>query len=385
MSKIKVLYITSPSFFDVDISLVKKLREKVELVFLLDLPCYALKQTALDINEQPKDADIISVDYIGGFEKYKDSLPINSYVINRPRGKLFSREAIKVNLRLKAFINELNPDLIHYNNPIGFTGLFSLFNTRKKIITIHDPIPHLGESQRNILLKAINLSFIPNVFILNQYQRKAFLKKFKLNENNVYNSQLGPYDYYNNLELQEINDRRNNQILFFGRLTEYKGIGILLDAFVAVRKKYPDATLIIAGNGVFNFEKYDLTNVRIIKRFIPIKEMQQLMKSSAFIVCPYLEATQSGVVMTAYSFFTPVIATEVGGLPEMVINDKTGLTVPPNDVQALQIAIEKLISSPEKVEMFATNISRIFFKNGINSWNYIAKGMVGVYEKILNI
>lgn len=51
------------------------------------------------------------------------------------------------------------------------------------------------------------------------------------------------------------------------------------------------------------------------------------MKKTQFMVCPYTDATQSGVIMSSFTFGTPVIATKVGGLPEMLGNGKYGMLV----------------------------------------------------------
>ena len=77
----------------------------------------------------------------------------------------------------------------------------------------------------------------------------------------------------------------------------------------------------MAGGGKFHFDvsEYEaLDYIGIRNRFIPDDEMVALIKNCAFMVCPYTDATQSGVIMSAFAFNKPVIATDVGGLPEMV-------------------------------------------------------------------
>lgn len=64
------------------------------------------------------------------------------------------------------------------------------------------------------------------------------------------------------------------------------------------------------------------------------------------VVLPYIEATQSGVVPVAYNYGKPVVATSVGALPDCVIDEVTGLLVPPRDPHRLADAIVRLLDSP---------------------------------------
>ena len=73
------------------------------------------------------------------------------------------------------------------------------------------------------------------------------------------------------------------------------------------------------------------------------KEVSQLFRQANVVVLPYIEATQSGVVPVAYTFGKPVVATTVGGLPEQVEHEQTGLLVPPRDERALADAVVRLL------------------------------------------
>ena len=71
------------------------------------------------------------------------------------------------------------------------------------------------------------------------------------------------------------------------------------------------------------------------------------MERASVVALPYLSASQSGVIPTAYAFGKPVIATAVGGIPDMVRDRETGLLIPPNDVNALREALQQLMSDPD--------------------------------------
>lgn len=98
-------------------------------------------------------------------------------------------------------------------------------------------------------------------------------------------------------------------------------------------------------------------------------------KENEFIL--HIEASQSGVVMLAYSFSKPVIVTNVGGLPEQVFED-TGIIVQPNDKNALADSILKMYEEPQKIpEMgkFAEEKNETVF-----SWKTSAKKLLKFLE-----
>ena len=171
-------------------------------------------------------------------------------------------------------------------------------------------------------------------------------------------------------------------ILFFGRITAYKGIDVLLKSFVEIRKKFKNADLIIAGNGPFSFDAFDKTQITIINRYIPTNELFELINKSTVVVCPYIEATQSGVVMTSFSVLKPIIATRVGGLPEMISNNNTGLIINPNSTTELINALSDLFENPTKLLQFSINIKKKYFNNGQLSWDTITNNLIAIYNEI---
>jgi glycosyltransferase involved in cell wall biosynthesis len=136
-------------------------------------------------------------------------------------------------------------------------------------------------------------------------------------------------------------DGTKKHILFFGRLSPYKGVDDLLQAMPEVFREFPEEQLIIAGKRYPGFDINEnflntyKNNITLIDRHIPNDELAMLIKQAKFIVCPYKDATQSGVLMTAFGLNTPVIATNVGSFPEFIKDNVNGLLVPPNDPQQL--------------------------------------------------
>jgi glycosyltransferase involved in cell wall biosynthesis len=96
---------------------------------------------------------------------------------------------------------------------------------------------------------------------------------------------------------------------------------------------------------------------------------------------PYTQIDQSGVLCLSYTFGKPVIATQVGGLPEMIREGITGYMVPPANIHALS---EKIIEAWQNRE----NLQEMGFKaqkfiNEEQSWDRLAEYTIGAYEKVL--
>ena len=151
-----------------------------------------------------------------------------------------------------------------------------------------------------------------------------------------------------------------DMMLFFGFVREYKGLKHLLNAVhILKEKQYKDRhvpVLYVVGDFDGNREEY-LTlidelkiaeDIKLIDGYVPDKEVEKYFSSADLVVLPYESATQSGIVQIAYGFRKPVIVTDVGGLPEVVEDDVTGMIVPPFDDDALADAICKYFDEGRK-------------------------------------
>ena len=81
---------------------------------------------------------------------------------------------------------------------------------------------------------------------------------------------------------------------------------------------------------------------------IPWDVAEKYFAECSVVVLPYTDASSSGVIPVAYAFEKPVVATNVGGLPEMVENGETGYLVPPRNPQAIADAVISLIENRDQ-------------------------------------
>ena len=130
-------------------------------------------------------------------------------------------------------------------------------------------------------------------------------------------------------------------ILFFGFIRKYKGLDILLDAISYLKNIKPETLnfkLLIAGEFYEDdkpyrelIERTGITEQLILRTdFIPDNEVKYYLCAADAVVHPYRNATQSGVTPLAYHFEKPMIVTNVGGLPDLVPDEKAGLVVSPD-------------------------------------------------------
>jgi glycosyltransferase involved in cell wall biosynthesis len=127
-------------------------------------------------------------------------------------------------------------------------------------------------------------------------------------------------------------------ILFFGFIRKYKGLDLLLEAMADERIKSAGIKLLVAGEFYDDEKQYrqQIENLNINDRlmlktdFIPDNEVPFYLCAADAVIQPYRNATQSGVTPLAYHFEKPMIVTNVGGLPALVPDEKTGLVAEPN-------------------------------------------------------
>lgn len=124
-------------------------------------------------------------------------------------------------------------------------------------------------------------------------------------------------------------------MLFFGFVREYKGLKHLLRAMPKITEQVKNLRLFVVGDFGEDRDQYmELIRekkiedaVEVVEGYIPDKEVEKYFAACDLVVLPYESATQSGIVQIAYGFRKPVLVTNVGGLPDVVTDGKTGYVV----------------------------------------------------------
>lgn len=179
-------------------------------------------------------------------------------------------------------------------------------------------------------------------------------------------------------------DPAKKYILFFGIIRDYKGLDLLLEAFAKSSEKLNDVRLLIAGEYYSNEEKYqkmiaDLhlgEKVKVVNSFIKDSEVTRYFSAADIVAQPYKHATQSGVTQIAYHFETPILVTNVGGLPEMVPHEKVGYVVEP-DPSEIANALQDFFAN-NKENFFRENLKTEKQKY---SWDKLSAKVLALAEK----
>lgn len=384
----KILFISSPPFADCDFPLIKTLQEAGnDVTYLIHLTPYSLKSTLFNIKKQIKKNAIIPANYYPELKVYEEYMNLNkTFIINQTSKQDSSVSTLCLLIKLISFIYKEKFDIIHTDNIFNAWYILLYYLFRKKLIlTVHDPFPHTGEiSNRKSFNYKIAMKLVKYFVLLNKTQKDKFCQTYNLNPKQILINRLGVYDNIQIFTQPNIVPNPHN-VLFFGRISPYKGIEYLCEAMLEVKKYIPDASLTIAGGGkmYFNIEPYKKYNwINIQNRYIEMQELAELLQKCNISICPYTDATQSGVIMTSYSLCKPVIATKVGGLTEMIDNGKSGILVPPKDIKALANAIINLLQDNKLYIDMQQYIKKQYY-NGERSWIAITNKYINFYKDCL--
>jgi glycosyltransferase involved in cell wall biosynthesis len=152
-------------------------------------------------------------------------------------------------------------------------------------------------------------------------------------------------------------------LLFFGYVRAYKGLGVMLEAMTKLKDF--NTKLYVVGEFYDDREKYVKAiaeyglqdHVVVNSEYIANDKVGVYFSAADAVMLPYISATQSGIAQIAYNFNKPIIATNVGGLAEVVHDNVTGFVVEPNNADALANAVRRYFIENREAE-FTANVER---------------------------
>jgi glycosyltransferase involved in cell wall biosynthesis len=179
-------------------------------------------------------------------------------------------------------------------------------------------------------------------------------------------------------------DPERKILLFFGFIRDYKGLDLLIEALGNLPEEY---LLLVAGEVYGDFSKYDnmirekglYGKVKLNVRYISDDEVPAFFSAADVCVLPYKTATQSGIVGISYHYGLPVIATNVGGLSEMISPFGTGIMVSYLEHQLISAAITDYFNMNLR-DTFEMNIGK--YKQ-IASWENLANEIIDLHNEML--
>ena len=259
---------------------------------------------------------------------------------------------------LKSLVDRDSYDIVHgFNVPSAYAMKYA--KGKKKILSIHgvfsEQINSLHSKSVSSLAKSAEsqvLQWPDKLTTDSKATQKLYKKKFDID----FEYLPSPLDtsMFENIDSVE---KIQNQVAYVGRDSHEKGIDILK----AAESK-------INGNVVYCTDRSWEDAMRIIK-------------SSSIVVVPSRMESLPTTVKEAFYLNVPVIGTNVGGIPELIKNNETGIIIPPENSSILAEAVNELLSNKEKAQKLAAN-GNTFVKNNM-TWDVILPKYVQFYEDLL--
>jgi glycosyltransferase involved in cell wall biosynthesis len=254
------------------------------------------------------------------------------------QGRVRSASATLDCLRAARAVRRFGPTVVH-SHPHHDPWLTLSTRTSKapRILTVHDPTPHPGQPRlaavkrwtAGRLLAEASLLIVHGERLKHELQPKAGGRLIA-----VIPHGLTPAPTPNSIP-------PGRSILFFGRLEPYKGLDVLIAAADEMWSRGVEFDLVIAGRGPAADSIPQRPRLRAVLRYVAETEVDQLFANARLFVAPYTEASQSGVLSQAVGFGVPAIVSDVGDLPDLVV--EPGQVVVPGDATALADRCEQYL------------------------------------------
>lgn len=298
---------------------------------------------------------------------------------NIPRQAYWATRLVLAALRFR-------PDVLHVQEAdvVGATLAATLGRNVMTVDTVHDPSPHSGRDAgffRDGQRFRNQIRAATRVFHVHGEHCRAVLAELEPGRPIVQTA----HPIIHVPAAADLRAPEAGRILFFGRMEAYKGLDVLLDAVDLLRAQGAAFTLVLAGRGSELERLRDRTSgrpdIEVVDAFLSPAEVIREFQRCALVVTPYLDATQSGVTAGAIANGRAIVASAVGGLPEVVRDGLNGLLVPPGDARALAEALGRMLREPDLAERLTTGAASV---RAQLDWSLAARTLVDVYERLVS-
>ena len=259
---------------------------------------------------------------------------------------------------IKGIVTREKFDIVHaFNVPSGYAMKY--VKGAKKVLSVHgvfsDQISSIHSNSVSSLAKIAELQVLkwPDKLTTDsKATQKMYKEKFELD----FDYLPSPIDVTKFGDLPYV-EKVPNQVAYLGRESFEKGIDVLKKAESKIK-----------GKVVYCSDR-------------PWKDAMVIMKSSYVVVVPSRIESLPTTIKEAFFLKIPVVGTDVGGIPELIKNNETGLLVPPNNPQKLAESVNKLLENKQNADQLA-NSGYEFVKNNM-IWDVILPKYIELYENLL--
>jgi glycosyltransferase involved in cell wall biosynthesis len=270
--------------------------------------------------------------------------------------------------------------IIHTHGYFASTiGRIAAVIARIPVVVTHLHTIYYGMSLRNRMIDRFLNIFSSKIICVSEAVKKSFVDA-------GFNMKKAVVIYNGRDQARYILPRNQSEkriLITIASLHVYKGHTFLLKALHQVLKEIPETYLWLVGDGPLmeplkaEVEKLDLAPYVSFLGFR--KDVPELLSFATLFVLPSLREGFPLAIVEASAAGLPIIATDVGGNPEGVINDETGLLVSPEDGEALAEAIVHLLKNPEKMKTMSAKARQLFMEK------FDTKQMIGKIEDVYRV
>lgn len=258
----------------------------------------------------------------------------------------------------RSLVDRDSYDIVHgFNIPSAYAMKYA--KGKKKVLSVHgvfnEQVDTLHSKSVSTLAKSAEsqvLQWPDKLTTDSKATQKLYKEKFDIN----FEYLPSPLDISMFQKIDSV-EKIENQIAYVGRDSHEKGIDILRVAESEIN-----------GSVVYCTDR-------------SWEDAMRIMKSSSIVVVPSRMESLPTTVKEAFYLNVPVIGTDVGGIPELIKNNETGIIVPPENSSKLAQAINELLSNKEKSERLAAN-GNTFVKNYM-TWDVMLPKYIQFYEDLL--
>lgn len=298
---------------------------------------------------------------------------------------------VRLERMIEAYASNLpgDCDIYHSQDCVGGTALARLKAEGRISSPVFRTVHHIDDfaEPRLFEFEKRAVALCDHRFVVSQFWRDALEKEYGLDSVVVYNG-LDPDDF------SDMPPRRSSAptVLFVGGLEPRKGLEHLILAMELVARSHPDARLNIIAKGGFRgvddpewfetlSERAGVADMTSLMGSVSQEELMQLYSDCDLLALPSRNEGWGLSLMEAMACGKPVVATAVGGIPELVTDDVEGLLVPPGDVRGLADAVSRLLGDPglrERMGRAGRERVKAF------TWNASARKTMREYERALS-
>lgn len=261
-------------------------------------------------------------------------------------------------LQLRRWLRRTRAEVVNVHAPVPGLGdlAVAVAGRRPTVLTYHAGSMHKGEADSGAADRLIGLyerAVLPRVFA--RARRLVAVSPVSLADGHPHTVRISPGVDTDRFIPGEPASRRPRTVVYVGRMdrsSAWKGVDILVRAFAHLARTVPDARLRLVGDGDA------LPGLRALAAELGVADhletpgalsgeaLTDAVRTAAVLALPSLtEAESFGMALVeAMACATPVVGSEVGGIPHVVDDGETGLLVPPGDPDALAAACAKLLA-----------------------------------------